>query len=137
MARRARSGSGSPTSSFSWRGTICHDSPNRSLSHPQGPGSPPSAVSTSHIRSTSAWSSHSMTNETASLKPKSAPHPGALPPVLALEHERNRLVEAEVRPAVEALEVLAVEREVDRQDHPGRPAGRVGGGGPTLAARLS
>ena len=64
MARRARSGSPSPTSSFSWRGTICHESPNRSLSHPHRPGSPPSAVSEPHSRSTSAWSSHSMTNET-------------------------------------------------------------------------
>ena len=73
MARRARSGSGSPTSSFSWRGTICHDRPNRSLSHPHGPDSPPSAVSASHSRSTSSWSSHSMTNETASLKLKSGP----------------------------------------------------------------
>src|ERR687891_563420 len=73
MARRARSGSGSSTSSFSWRGTICHDSPNRSLSHPHGPGSRAFAVSASHNRSTSAWSSHLPTNETASVKLKSGP----------------------------------------------------------------
>jgi hypothetical protein len=68
----------------------------------------------------------------ASVRGERIPHPVDLRLVLALDDERNRLVEAEVRPAVEALEVLAVEREVDRQDHPGRPAGRVGGGAPDL-----
>jgi hypothetical protein len=52
--------------------------------------------------------------------------------VLALDDERHRLGEAEIGAAVEALVALAVEREVDRQDHPGRPARRVGGGAPDL-----
>ena len=43
MAFRDRSGSGSPSSSPSRRGTICHETPQRSLSQPHGPGSPPSA----------------------------------------------------------------------------------------------
>ena len=42
IARCARPGSGSPISSFSRVGTTCHDTPNRSLSHPHGPSSPPS-----------------------------------------------------------------------------------------------
>ena len=49
-----------------------------------------------------------------------------------MTNERNRLVEAEIRSPVEALEVLAIEGEIDRQDHPGRPAGRVGRGVPDL-----
>ena len=73
MARRARPGSGSLSSSFRRRGMTCQQKPKRSFSHPQGPGSPPSAVRASHSRSTSAWSSHSMTNETASLNLKSGP----------------------------------------------------------------
>lgn len=46
IASRARVDAGSPpiVSSSSRSGTICHDSPNRSVHHPHGPGLPPSAV---------------------------------------------------------------------------------------------
>src|SRR5262245_51535216 len=39
-------------------GTICQDMPYLSFSQPHMLSSPPSAVSASHSRSTSAWSSH-------------------------------------------------------------------------------
>ena len=68
----------------------------------------------------------------ASVRRERIPQPVDLLLVLALDDERHRLVEAEIRSAVEALEVLAIEREIDRQDHPGRPAGRVGRGAPDL-----
>ena len=57
--------------SFSAFGTICHERPNRSFSQPHGPGSPPSAV-------------------------ERIPQPVDLGLVLALDHERDRLVEVEV-----------------------------------------
>ena len=66
MTRCAFSRSGSPSSSGRRVGTICHDSPNRSLSQPQGPSSPPSE-SADQKRSTSSWESQLTWNETASV----------------------------------------------------------------------
>ena len=68
----------------------------------------------------------------ASVRRQRIPQPVDLGLVLALENERDRLAEAELGPAVEALEPLATDGEVDRQDHPGRPAGRLCGGAPDL-----
>ena len=42
ITRCAFSGSGSPRSLRSASGTICHETPKRSFSHPHGPSSPPS-----------------------------------------------------------------------------------------------
>jgi len=44
-------------------GTICHDSPNLSFSHPHRLGAPPSAVSFSHSSSISCCVSHATNNE--------------------------------------------------------------------------
>ncbi len=55
------------------RGTTCHDTPKRSLSQPHWPGLPPSRVSASQYRSTSAWSSQSMDSEIASVNGNSGP----------------------------------------------------------------
>ncbi len=73
MAFWAPPSSGPARSSSSRLGTTCHDTPNRSLSQPHGPGSPPPAVSASQYRSTSAWSAQSIRNEIDSLNVKSSP----------------------------------------------------------------
>ena len=73
IARFARSRSGPLISSGRIFGTTCHDTPKRSFSQPQTLGSPPSAMSASQYRSTSAWSSQSMLNEIASLNLNSGP----------------------------------------------------------------
>ena len=54
------------------RGTICHDSPKRSLSQPHAPARHVGRRSP-HSRSTSAWSSQSMTKDTDSLNVNSGP----------------------------------------------------------------
>ena len=64
--------SGSAISSDSRVGTICHDTPNRSLSQPQGPSSPPS-LSLLQYESTSSWSLQLTSSEIASLKVKPGP----------------------------------------------------------------
>jgi len=46
-------------------GTICQNTPKRSLSQPHRSACPPSAHNASHSRSTSAWSAQSILNETA------------------------------------------------------------------------
>src|SRR5512132_3131642 len=48
-------------------GTICQETPNLSLSQPHCTGLPPSAVSASQSRSTSAWSLQVTDREIASL----------------------------------------------------------------------
>src|ERR1700694_2996401 len=53
-------------------GTTCHDTPNRSLSHPHGPSSPPS-VSRAHASSISSWVSQVATKEKTCVKVKDGP----------------------------------------------------------------
>src|ERR671937_2741082 len=72
MTRCDFSRSGSPSSSGSTLGTICHDMPNLSLSHPQGPCSPPSESVLQNM-STSSWFLQSTWNEIASLNVNSDP----------------------------------------------------------------
>src|SRR5262245_20760785 len=68
MTRFDRAGSPPPSIKRpSTLGTTCHERPNLSLSQPQLPGSPPSAVRLLQYSSTSACVSHSMKNETDSL----------------------------------------------------------------------
>src|SRR3989442_253145 len=71
--RFAASRPGPAMSSTSCRGTTCHDRPKRSFSQPQTLGSPPPAVRASQYLSTSAWSSQSIENDTASVNLKSGP----------------------------------------------------------------
>jgi len=56
----------------SLRGMTCHDTPKRSLSHPHGPGAPPSE-SRFQTSSSSACVSTVATSEMPSLNPKLGP----------------------------------------------------------------
>src|ERR1041385_4870188 len=73
MARLARSGSLAGVSVSSASGVICQERPYLSLSQPHWDSCPPPAVSASQYLSTSAWSLHFTTIDTASLNLKCGP----------------------------------------------------------------
>src|SRR2546423_3421363 len=58
-------------------GTTCHDTPNRSLSQPQGPSSPP-AESRDQVSSICSWVSQVATNEKASVNENDGPPSNAV-----------------------------------------------------------
>src|SRR5947209_14629996 len=59
-------------------GTICHERPKRSLSHPHGPSSPPSAVSLDQYLSTSSCVLQLTIREKPSVKVKVGPPSNAV-----------------------------------------------------------
>ncbi len=69
-------------------GTICHETPNLSVSQPHWPGFPPSP-SRSQYRSTSAWSAQSTMSEIAGVKANCGP-PFESEKLLSLDLEQDR-----------------------------------------------
>ena len=101
MARCALAGSGSVISASRRLGTICQDSPNLSFTQPH--------------------CSASGTAESAAVRPV------GLCLILAVELERDRLVEGEVRAAVQTDELPSSERELDREHVALLAAREIGG----------